>query len=363
MIGKMLTLFLVILTTLLSEVMSCQPCQNTVCDTDVSKCKDGVVKDNCGCCKVCARGEGETCGGLFYNHGKCGEGLHCVRRRPNSVKILGENDIVSGVCEREECKNKVCGFNQRCRVNHRGKARCVCPKYCKNRYMPVCGEKNGRHYWNRCYLRKDECKSQQRIGYIEGACKSCEDNGKSYRFGETITRKDECEKCVCKHGKWECEVDPECQIKIGGVPEFCDVHQNNCPEGFYCQGGKYEPPISVVDIGIGFCIPLDEERPTEDAEESSGDDGCPKLNCEHCRHGYVTTLQGCATCECIKGTNFKSVKNVCDQPKDPGPCMANQKRFYYNKKKGRCLRFTFGGCLSNGNNFATKKKCEKKCMK
>ena len=61
---------------------------------------DGTVKDACGCCDVCARGEGESCGGLFYNHGKCGNGLNCVRRRPNSVKVLGENDLVSGVCEK-----------------------------------------------------------------------------------------------------------------------------------------------------------------------------------------------------------------------------------------------------------------------
>ena len=38
--------------------------------------------------------------------------------------------------------------------------------------MPVCGETNGQHYWNRCYLRKDECRSQQRIGFINGPCKS-----------------------------------------------------------------------------------------------------------------------------------------------------------------------------------------------
>ena len=61
---------------------------------------DGVVRDVCGCCDVCARGEGESCGGLFHNHGKCGNNLNCVRRRPNSVKILGDNDVISGVCER-----------------------------------------------------------------------------------------------------------------------------------------------------------------------------------------------------------------------------------------------------------------------
>ncbi|CAB3982045.1 cysteine-rich motor neuron 1 -like isoform X2 [Paramuricea clavata] len=356
MTGKSLTLILVILTTLLTRTKSCEPCHSVVCDTDVSKCKDGIAKDTCGCCDVCARGEGESCGGLFHNHGKCGNGLKCIRRRANSVKVLGENDLVSGVCEREECREKVCGFNQRCLVNTRGKARCVCPKYCKNRYMPVCGEKNGQHYWNRCYLRKDECRSQQRIGFISGPCKSCHDNGKSYKFGETITRKDKCEKCVCRHGEWKCEQDLSCQSEE--FPEFCDVRNSNCPEGFYCQGGKYEP--SFVDIGIGFCIPLDEERPTDDVAELSGDDECPKLECEYCRHGYVKDSQGCSTCECIKDT---TVKNVCQRPKNPGPCMANMKRFYYNSDKGKCFQFTFGGCLPNGNNFVTKKKCERHCLR
>lgn len=76
----------------------------------------------------------------------------------------------------EICRAKTCGFNQRCLVNSRGKARCVCPRYCKNRYMPVCGEENGRHYWNRCYLRKDECRSQRRIGFVNGPCKSKSSN-------------------------------------------------------------------------------------------------------------------------------------------------------------------------------------------
>ena len=60
---------------------------------------------------------------------------------------------------------------------------------------------------------------------------------------------------VCRHGKWECEEDMSCHGRLE-FPDFCVVHKNNCPEGFYCQGGKYEP--SHVDIGIGFCIPIDD---------------------------------------------------------------------------------------------------------
>lgn len=47
------------------------------------------------------------------------------------------------------------------------------------------------------------------------------------------------------------------------------------------------------------------ERATEDTAELSGDDECPKRDCEFCSYGYVKDSQGCATCECIKGKNIK----------------------------------------------------------
>ncbi|XP_046844813.1 four-domain proteases inhibitor-like [Xenia sp. Carnegie-2017] len=354
MASKILRAVLVFLTIFLTTTESCQPCNKKACNLQVSKCKDGVVKDKCKCCDVCGK-KGEACGGIFQQHGKCSEGLKCIKRRPKSVRVVGENDIFSGICEREQCELKICGFNQRCLVKG-GKPQCACPKNCKNRYAPVCGETNGQHYWNKCFLRKDECRRQERIGYIKGPCKSCHENGKSYKFGETITRKNSCEKCVCKHGIWKCEHDHMCQSEQE-FPQFCDVHSKNCPEGLYCQAPQYNP---VVNIGIGLCIPLDEERASEATTETSRNNECPKLKCEVCPHGYIKDQQGCQTCDCIQD---KKAKNICEHSKHPGPCMANQKRFYYNSKKGRCIEFTYGGCLSNGNNFASKKKCERRCMK
>lgn len=37
----------------------------------------GEVLEPCGCCKVCAKAEGEQCGGPFGISGECGEGLRC----------------------------------------------------------------------------------------------------------------------------------------------------------------------------------------------------------------------------------------------------------------------------------------------
>ncbi|XP_077350045.1 BPTI/Kunitz domain-containing protein-like [Lithobates pipiens] len=52
---------------------------------------------------------------------------------------------------------------------------------------------------------------------------------------------------------------------------------------------------------------------------------------------------------------------VCDQPKDPGPCKAHIERYYYDKKMGICRSLIWGGCEGNENNFATMEKCELMC--
>lgn len=40
-------------------------------------CKGGIVYGICGCCQVCAKIEGESCGGLSDSYGKCDTGLLC----------------------------------------------------------------------------------------------------------------------------------------------------------------------------------------------------------------------------------------------------------------------------------------------
>ncbi|PIO28223.1 hypothetical protein AB205_0192900, partial [Aquarana catesbeiana] len=51
----------------------------------------------------------------------------------------------------------------------------------------------------------------------------------------------------------------------------------------------------------------------------------------------------------------------CDLSPDPGPCKAYVEHYYYNQNKGDCETFIYGGCGGNGNNFATKEKCEAVC--
>uniref|UniRef100_A0A224Y504 Pancreatic trypsin inhibitor n=1 Tax=Rhipicephalus zambeziensis TaxID=60191 RepID=A0A224Y504_9ACAR len=48
-------------------------------------------------------------------------------------------------------------------------------------------------------------------------------------------------------------------------------------------------------------------------------------------------------------------------PREVGPCRAFIPRFYFNETLNECVRFVYGGCGGNENNFETQQECEKKC--
>lgn len=68
---------------LLRSTETCpQVCDASRCSVPAQACYYGQVKDRCGCCAVCAAGEGEACGGLSGGGGgggdlSCGDGLRC----------------------------------------------------------------------------------------------------------------------------------------------------------------------------------------------------------------------------------------------------------------------------------------------
>lgn len=51
----------------------------------------------------------------------------------------------------------------------------------------------------------------------------------------------------------------------------------------------------------------------------------------------------------------------CSEPPHTGPCRASLTRWYYNPMDRKCVRFTYGGCDANGNNFEEEPKCERSC--
>ena len=52
---------------------------------------------------------------------------------------------------------------------------------------------------------------------------------------------------------------------------------------------------------------------------------------------------------------------ICDLKPETGNCRASLQRWHFNPQKGACQTFEYGGCDGNGNNFASKEKCESFC--
>merc|ERR1712150_286026 len=53
--------------------------------------------------------------------------------------------------------------------------------------------------------------------------------------------------------------------------------------------------------------------------------------------------------------------DVCTLAQDSGPCKALFTRYYFNTGSGKCESFTYGGCQGNENNFLTLQECEVAC--
>ena len=94
--------------------LQCPPCHQLYCTPKNPKrlsCKGGITTGICNCCPVCAKVEGEQCGGEFDYLGKCDTGLVCEIQSGESIinEVLHpdygskEGKIISkaeGLCKR-----------------------------------------------------------------------------------------------------------------------------------------------------------------------------------------------------------------------------------------------------------------------
>ncbi|KAI0233884.1 Carboxypeptidase inhibitor SmCI [Lamellibrachia satsuma] len=104
-----------------------------------------------------------------------------------------------------------------------------------------------------------------------------------------------------------------------------------------------------------------------------------------CKSGLMKDRKGCPICQCVdpcenvkcsprqqcvRKVQFWLVPvcpvvglcvDVCDLPKRTGHCLAYIPRWFYNKNTGQCVKFVYGGCGGNMNNFETAAECRRMC--
>ncbi|XP_021252878.1 insulin-like growth factor-binding protein 7 isoform X1 [Numida meleagris] len=121
-----------------TELGGCGPCDAARCPALPPRgCPLGRVRDACGCCWQCGRGEGEACGGAGVGGGRCAAGLECVKSRKRRKAKGGPGPAAAS-----------------------GPAAPVGVCVCKSRY-PVCGS-DGLTYGSGCQLRAASLRAQSR---------------------------------------------------------------------------------------------------------------------------------------------------------------------------------------------------------
>ena len=66
--------------------------------------------------------------------------------------------------------------------------------------------------------------------------------------------------------------------------------------------------------------------------------------------------------QCDRECGIFRDQDVCRMDKDIGPCVGRFRKWFYDKRRGNCQEFTFGGCEGNGNRFSSQEECESVCL-
>ena len=73
--------------------LRCPSCDRVHCSprrpSELTTCRGGVVRGICNCCPVCAKTEGQDCGGQWHYRGRCDTGLVC---RPDAAATSHESE-------------------------------------------------------------------------------------------------------------------------------------------------------------------------------------------------------------------------------------------------------------------------------
>ncbi|XP_076998609.1 protein AMBP [Tamandua tetradactyla] len=150
-----------------------------------------------------------------------------------------------------------------------------------------------------------------------------------------------------------------------------------------CVPGEQEPEPNPPPRARRAVLPQEDEGSGTGqlvAEFNKKEDSCQLAHMEGpClgmikRYFYNGTSMACETFQyggCLgNGNNFASEKEclqtcrtvaACSLPIVNGPCRANIQLWAFDAVQGKCILFTYGGCQGNGNKFYSEKECKEYC--
>jgi len=353
---------LVLLTTCLLacssvSALSCLPCDRNTCTTPT--CPGGqTVTDQCGCCKVCAKLDGEVCGGPWKTSGECASGLECVTDRKIEPGMFNQE---VGVCkgvfkilpsidttatDDVKCEKAVV----QCFMSPCGVARCpgVPGATCRDNF---CGSCSADWYKDNQKLTTAQCD-----GTVDTSV-ACQHNGVTYQSDERF--KVDCNTCICNNGKARC-TKKKCfktpTTKLKPEAEGCryngQVYKsgtsfkqecNNC----FCRNGK------AICTKMG-CFKTATMKPTP----------APKV-CTHQGKEYKAGQSfhdGCNRCFCGSGGMAACTQMACLDRLDRLPKLGVESGCFHNGKHQSVGTFKDDcntcRCGDNGQVSCTKMGCQ-----